>query len=216
MEIPLAASRTPELIGQPTALWRRSVEATHGFLAPADVDRIAERVPAALEGIEALAVAQGQDGRPLGFAGIQDGSLEMLFVDPAQRSQGIGRALLRFATEEAGARRLEVNEQNPQARRFYEHCGWRVVGYRETDDDGEPFPLLEMERAAFGVEELSEAKRQIDSTLHKLRQTVEALSAKERPERLKSQMTLAKRRIDAFEVASALIERELDRTDGAL
>ena len=210
MEIALAASRTPELVGQLTALWHRSVEATHGFLAPADVDRIAERVPVA------LVVAQGQGGRPLGFAGIQDGSLEMLFVDPAQRSQGIGRALLRFATEEAGARKLEVNEQNPQARRFYEHCGWRVVGYRETDDDGEPFPLLEMERAAFGVEELSEAKRQIDSTLHKLRQTVEALSAKERPERLKSQMTLAKRRIDAFEVANALIERELDRTDGAL
>ena len=45
---------------------------------------------------------------------------------------------------------------------------------------------------------------------------MEALSAKERPERLKSQMTLAKRRIDAFEVANALIERELDRTDGAL
>ena len=85
MEIALAASRTPELVGQLTALWHRSVEATHGFLAPADVDRIAERVPVALEGIEALVVAQGQGGRPLGFAGIQDGSLEMLFVDPAQR-----------------------------------------------------------------------------------------------------------------------------------
>ena len=34
-------------------------------------------------------------------------------------------------------------------------------------------------------EELAEAKRQIDSTLHKLRQTVKTLEAKENPARYK-------------------------------
>ena len=42
-------------------------------------------------------------------------------------------------------------------------------------------------------EELAEAKRQIDSTLHKLRQTVKTLEAKENPARYKSQLTLARR-----------------------
>ena len=59
-------------------------------------------------------------------------------------------------------------------------------------------------------EELAEAKRQIDSTMHKLRQTVKTLEAKENPARYKSQITLAKRRIEAFTIASALIERELE------
>ncbi len=59
-------------------------------------------------------------------------------------------------------------------------------------------------------EDLLEAKRQIDSTLHKLRETVKTLEAKERPERYKSQITLAKRRIQAFELANHLIERELE------
>ena len=58
-------------------------------------------------------------------------------------------------------------------------------------------------------EELLEAKRQIDSTVHKLRETVKTLEGKEQPERYKSQITLAGRRIEAFELATALIEKEL-------
>lgn len=61
-------------------------------------------------------------------------------------------------------------------------------------------------------EELLEAKRQIDSTLHKLRQTVRTLESKENPARYKSQITLAKRRIEAFTIAVSLIEREAEQT----
>lgn len=60
----------------------------------------------------------------------------------------------------------------------------------------------------FSKEDLTEAKRQIDSTLHKLRETIRTLQEKERPERYKSQITLAERRIRAFEIAAALIEQE--------
>ena len=61
----------------------------------------------------------------------------------------------------------------------------------------------------FSKEELTEAKRQIDSTLHKLRKAAEALQTKEHPERYRSQITLARRRVQAFELAVRLIEREL-------
>lgn len=62
----------------------------------------------------------------------------------------------------------------------------------------------------YTTEQLTEAKRQIDSTLHKLRQTVKTFEAKENPARYKSQLTLARRRIDAFTIANDLIQRELD------
>ncbi len=61
----------------------------------------------------------------------------------------------------------------------------------------------------YSRDELTEAKRQIASTLHKLRETIQTLRAKENPERYKSQITLAERRIKAFEIAHGLIEREL-------
>ena len=59
-------------------------------------------------------------------------------------------------------------------------------------------------------EELLEAQRQIDSTLHKLRSTIVTLQSKENPARYKSQVTLAQRRVKAFEIAVALIEKELE------
>ena len=57
----------------------------------------------------------------------------------------------------------------------------------------------------FSTEDLAEAKRQIDSTLHKLEETVKTLEAKENAARLRPQITLAKRRIRAFGIAAALI-----------
>ena len=59
--------------------------------------------------------------------------------------------------------------------------------------------------------ELLEAKRQIGSTLHKLEEAVRTFEAKEDPWRYRSQITLAKRRIEAFTIASELIERELEK-----
>ena len=57
--------------------------------------------------------------------------------------------------------------------------------------------------------ELQEAKRQIDSTLHKLHEKGRTLEAKEDSRRYRSQLTLARRRIEAFTIAVRLIEREL-------
>lgn len=59
-------------------------------------------------------------------------------------------------------------------------------------------------------DQLTEAKRQIDSTLHKLRETLKTLEGRENPSRYRSQITLARRRIEAFGIAVDLIEKELD------
>ena len=61
-------------------------------------------------------------------------------------------------------------------------------------------------------EELTEAKRQIDSIVHKLQAAVQSLERKEHPERLKAQITLARRRIAALELSRSLIQRELEKS----
>ena len=60
----------------------------------------------------------------------------------------------------------------------------------------------------FTEDDLREAKRQIDSILHKLRETVKTLESKEHAERYRSQVTLARRRIKAFEIANRLLEEK--------
>ncbi len=57
------------------------------------------------------------------------------------------------------------------------------------------------------LKDLIEAKRQIDSILHKLRETLKTLHAKK--DRYKSQITLAERRIQALEIAVQLLEDEI-------
>lgn len=61
-------------------------------------------------------------------------------------------------------------------------------------------------------EELVESKKQIDSALHKTKEVLKTFIAKENPDRYKSQITLAKRRIVAFEISSQLIEKEIDKS----
>lgn len=59
-------------------------------------------------------------------------------------------------------------------------------------------------------EEVVEAKRQIDSLLYKLKEAVKTLEGKENPSRYKSQITLAKRRVEALTIANELIEKEIN------
>lgn len=64
-------------------------------------------------------------------------------------------------------------------------------------------------------QELLEAGRQIESTVHKLRETLKTLEGKEERARYKSQITLAGRRIEAFTIALSLIEREIENCEWA-
>ena len=62
-------------------------------------------------------------------------------------------------------------------------------------------------------EDLTEARRQLSSTIHKLNGVVETLEDKPDPTRYKSQLTLAKRRVAAFTLALELVEGELNRKE---
>lgn len=60
------------------------------------------------------------------------------------RKMTLSAMLLDFAIRELGVTHVDVNEQNTQARSFYEHKGFEVIGRSETDEQGEPFPILHM------------------------------------------------------------------------
>ncbi|MDL2259568.1 GNAT family N-acetyltransferase [Deltaproteobacteria bacterium OttesenSCG-928-K17] len=72
--------------------------------------------------------------------------VEMLFVDAASFGRGYGRALIEKAGDLYGSLELEVNEQNPGGRAFYEKMGFKVTERFETDGEGKPYPLLRMLR----------------------------------------------------------------------
>lgn len=130
-------------IEQLTDLWDRSVRTTHHFLTD---DNIAELRPWVGQCIKLVAeFAVMKAGRRLaGFVGVDSGKIEMLFVDPDFIGRGIGRMLLDWARQECGAYLIDVNEQNTQAAAIYRHWGFEVYERCETDDQGDPYPILKM------------------------------------------------------------------------
>lgn len=144
MKIIPAPERSPRLLDQLINVWEESVRATHLFLTEEDICHIKGQVGPALRTIETLIIAEHPNGEPVAFMGINKDSLEMLFLHPAARGKGLGRQLLELAIQDYGVMRLCVNEQNPAARGFYEHLGFAVCSRSETDDAGNPFPLLHM------------------------------------------------------------------------
>ena len=142
-----AEHRSPALVRQLLAVWEDSVRATHTFLSEAEILRIKAYVPQALSGVAHLIVAEEMPGVPLGFMGVQDGRLEMLFLLPAARGRGLGRQLLQYGSRQYGVQELTVNEQNPQAVGFYEHMGFSTYKRTDHDEEGGPYPLLYMRRS---------------------------------------------------------------------
>ena len=132
------------MIGQLLDVWEASVRATHLFLSDGEISSIRAYVPQALNGIAHLVIAEDETGRPAAFMGIEDGTLEMLFISPEERGKGLGKDLLRYGIERYGVDRLAVNEQNPQAKGFYERMGFQVYKRTDRDEQGNPYPLLYM------------------------------------------------------------------------
>ena len=136
--------RSPSLLDVLLEIWEQSVRATHLFLSDAEVNAIRAYVPQALKSVEHLIAAETE--KPIAFMGVQNGRLEMLFLAPEERGNGIGTQMLQYGIENYGIAELTVNEQNPQAVGFYAHMGFETYKRTELDEEGHPYPLLYMKR----------------------------------------------------------------------
>lgn len=129
-------------------VWERSVRATHHFLSDADVVGLRPLVAAELEGATQWFILEAA-GTAVGFLGFMNDAVEALFLDPDYRRRGGGRLLVEHAQRLArGPLSVDVNEQNDEARTFYEALGFVVVARSPTDSGGRPFPILHMKRVS--------------------------------------------------------------------
>jgi putative acetyltransferase len=129
-------------------IWLRSVRATHTFLTEDDIQAFHPMVREYLASEEFDGwVLTAESGAPMGFMGMTGNKIEALFLAPESQRSGGGRRLVQHAQNLWGALTVDVNEQNPGARQFYEACGFVVERRSELDSTGRPFPLLHMRLA---------------------------------------------------------------------
>ena len=124
-------------------VWEASVRATHNFLNEADILIYKGLIPNYLDSVN-LYAKRNKSGNIIGFMGIADGNIEMLFIHPDARGKGIGKEFIEYALTELEANKVDVNEQNEQAVGFYLKMGFKVNSRSETDPQGKPYPILHL------------------------------------------------------------------------
>lgn len=130
-------------------LWERAVRATHHFLEEQDVEMLRPLVAEELaaDAVDWWVMLANDD--VFGFLGFAHDAIEALFIDPGHHGKGAGRALVEHAQSMAdGTLRVDVNEANHAAVRFYEALGFSVIGRSPTDSGGRHFPIVHMRRAS--------------------------------------------------------------------
>lgn len=137
--------RSTMLIANMLEIWEASVRASHRFLTEEDIRSLYPQAEEAILQIETLWVMQ--DGpRPVGFMGVQERKIEMLFLHPDYFRKGLGKIFVELAFRDLNVEYVDVNEQNPDAVKFYERMGFRTFHRDATDDQGNPFPILRMKK----------------------------------------------------------------------
>lgn len=124
-------------------LWERSVKATHNFLPAEEINNLKPLIFNEYFH-QVLLYKYVQNEQIVGFIGTSNDNIEMLFIEPAFRGEGIGRVLTNFAVTELKIEKVDVNEQNLQAIGFYEKLGFKVIGRSKIDGQGKPYPILHL------------------------------------------------------------------------
>lgn len=105
-------------------LWEASVRATHHFLNEEDIQYFKPLIRNNYLYDVTLKVARNKENFVIGFLGVAEDNIEMLFIHPDYSGKGAGKALVNYAINKLGSRKVDVNEQNQQAVGFYERLGF--------------------------------------------------------------------------------------------
>ena len=127
-------------------IWESSVRATHHFLKEEDIQFFKKIIQEkdVFSHVE-LSCVRDLKNNMLGFMGVSGENLEMIFIDAGFIGKGIGKMLLLHAIENLNIRKVDVNEQNESALKFYEHFGFKIISRSELDGTGKPYPILHMQ-----------------------------------------------------------------------
>lgn len=138
-------NRYNSIVEEIVILWEQSVKATHIFLSNSDIISLIPDVKKGVKKVEKLVLVKDKSNKIIGFMGIENNKIEMLFISPEYFGIGIGKKLVNYGITQYNIKYVDVNEQNSKALNFYKHIGFNIFNRSELDDQGNPFPILHLE-----------------------------------------------------------------------
>lgn len=140
----LNPDETEKIKDELTELWETAVRSTHHFLRDSDIQFYKPLVRNNYLQAIPLYLLTNEQNNVIAFLGLSDEKIEMLFVRPDEQGKGYGKQLVEFAIREKQIYKVDVNEQNETAFKFYLNRGFVIESRDETDSSGKPFPILHL------------------------------------------------------------------------
>lgn len=145
--IPNIARPTEQDYDELIQLWEKSVRTTHHFLTEESIQFYKPLIRNHYLPAVELFIIRNSHGKIAAFMGLSDELIEMLFVHPDEQGKGYGKRLIEYAIRQKQIDKVDVNEDNDQALRFYQHLGFEIIGRDETDSMSKPYPILHLQLA---------------------------------------------------------------------
>lgn len=125
-------------------IWAKSVKQTHSFLQAEDFETIKKELPTYFPYLDVKIWTERE--KAIGFSGVNEDKLEMLFLDPLFIGKGYGKQIVKYLVDECRVQFVDVNEQNQAAKVFYQVMGFEEYDRSEVDDAGRAYPILHLKR----------------------------------------------------------------------
>jgi putative acetyltransferase len=125
-------------------IWEKSVKKTHHFLSKEDFEFYKKIIPENLDYVSLY--LWEDDNKVIGFSGINNDELVMLFLDPEFIGNGYGSKILLDLVENESIKRIDVNTQNEYAKKFYLTHGFEIESEDEVDGFGKPYPITHLNK----------------------------------------------------------------------
>jgi putative acetyltransferase len=124
-----------------TDLWEASARGSHTFMKSDDFDQLRPYMRDALLPSMDVWIAE-LEHEPVGFIGVREQHVELLYIERDHQHCGIGTLLL----EHVHATSVEVYRDNAVGVSFYRRSGFAQTAVHEYDAIGRPYPMVELTR----------------------------------------------------------------------
>lgn len=86
----------------------------------------------------------------IGFIALLNNMIGGLFISPIYQSQGYGTQLIKYAKSLHSNLLVEVYQENYQAQKFYQKCGFILIGQRLESTTNLPLLTMKLEQCKQG------------------------------------------------------------------
>lgn len=116
--------RDENLINEILNVYEKSIEHLKTEMPKEDMDEIRNNTETMIKNVENLIIVKNNDENIIGFMGCENENLEMLYLHPDYKNQGLGKELINIAINNHNVNKAHVMKINTSGIDFIKHMGF--------------------------------------------------------------------------------------------